>query len=68
MLQADRPPFVHRPNRDGTIDSICSRCVVTVANARYEFELHALEQDHFCDPKLLDHWRSLSQTNVPRKP
>jgi hypothetical protein len=68
VSQAERPPFVRRLNRDGTIDSICSKCVLTVATSRHEHELHALEQAHQCDPTLLEYWKSLSGTKSGKKP
>ena len=30
---ADSPKFAHRSNLDGTADSICFRCIATVATA-----------------------------------
>jgi len=40
--------FPHRHNRDGSYDSICSRCFVTVATSYNEAELLAHEQKHVC--------------------
>jgi hypothetical protein len=45
--------FVHRKNEDGTFDSICRSCFVTVATARFESELEGEEHDHICDPRDL---------------
>jgi len=42
--------FPHRLNRDGSFDSICAVCLVTVASVREEVELVRHEQDHACDP------------------
>jgi hypothetical protein len=36
--------FVHRDNRDGTLDSVCSRCFATVAIAKHEADLEAAEK------------------------
>lgn len=47
------PAFAHRTNRDGTIDSICRECFVTVATALWESELDQPEQTHVCDPWVL---------------
>lgn len=45
-----RPEFVHRSNRNGTTDSICRSCFITVANAMWEAELERKERVHACDP------------------
>jgi hypothetical protein len=43
------PPFFpHRRNRDGSFDSICLNCFVTVASRGVESELSELEEKHFC--------------------
>jgi hypothetical protein len=42
--------YVHRPNRDGSYDSICTRCYATVASARNETELSMHETTHICIP------------------
>ena len=46
--------FVHRVNRDGTYDSICRECFVTVATELREADLEPLENQHLCDPWLLE--------------
>jgi hypothetical protein len=48
------PPH-HRLNKDGTIDSICSRCFRTIASCRHEEDLKAAEIAHVCDPEALRH-------------
>ena len=45
--------FPHRQNDDGTYDSICTSCFLTVATARSEGELKALEKNHVCHSSLL---------------
>jgi hypothetical protein len=40
--------FYHRPNKDDTIDSICSYCFETVASARTVAELFLAEVKHTC--------------------
>ena len=45
--------FVHRENRDGTIDSICRRCFVTVVSSTLRADLERREKDHICDPLAL---------------
>jgi hypothetical protein len=42
--------FQHRHNRNGSYDSICCTCYLTVATARQEFGLHHYERTHSCDP------------------
>ena len=45
-----RPHFPHRENDDGSFDSICSACFVTVASAEKEYELAPKESMHKCEP------------------
>ena len=47
------PFFPHRQNRDGSIDSICPRCLATVASAATVTELHTYEKQHNCDEAFL---------------
>jgi hypothetical protein len=56
-MTADSSNFVHRSNRDGTIDSICSRCFVTVATGLRTADLRQHELDHKCDPRLLERYQ-----------
>lgn len=46
----DHDKFSHRPNWDGTFDSICRECFVTVATAKREADLEKPEKMHACDP------------------
>jgi hypothetical protein len=41
-------PFHYRPNRDGTIDSICGTCFLTVASANSFEWLHEKESARPC--------------------
>ena len=50
-------PFSHRRNKDGTIDSICTRCYMTVGTALNESELPKIEHSHTCDPGWLLLWQ-----------
>jgi hypothetical protein len=43
--------FVRRVNRDGSVDSICTRCYVTVANGN-DSDLERAEATHQCRGKL----------------
>jgi hypothetical protein len=49
MNSETKPQFLHRKNADGTFDSICSRCFVTVATRFRETDLSRPERDHVCD-------------------
>jgi hypothetical protein len=42
--------FHHRHNRNGTHDSICSACAMTVATSSDDSLLAAFEDAHICDP------------------
>jgi hypothetical protein len=54
-------PFVRRENRDGTIDSICRACFVTIHTSIWESELEQAEKNHTCDPEVLAHWDRLAR-------
>jgi hypothetical protein len=45
----DGESFVHRANSDGTMDSICKRCFVTVCTSVWEAKLAFEERKHVCD-------------------
>ena len=51
---AEFPKFAHRENLDGTVDSSCPRCFVTVATAYEETELLRYEQQHICNLVLVE--------------
>lgn len=51
------PDFVRRPKSDGTTDSICTRCFLTVATATWEADLDSAEQGHECNPWRLENLR-----------
>jgi len=40
--------FPHRRNSDGTIDSICRGCFVTIATEATDAELEGAERKHIC--------------------
>jgi hypothetical protein len=42
--------FPHRRNMDGTHDSICRGCLMTIATVEEEDELAGFESRHTCDP------------------
>jgi hypothetical protein len=48
------PPFFpHRRNRDGSFDSICLKCLLTIANARTDADLAKYEKYHVCNPSII---------------
>jgi hypothetical protein len=59
--------FPHRSNEDGTFDSICPVCFITVANAAREEDLAAFECGHVCDPNLIN-VRSKRLPGIDRHP
>jgi hypothetical protein len=58
------PIYPHRHNKDGSYDSICMTCFLTVSHAETETEL--LEQDtaHVCDVSLLSSRARYNQTKA----
>ena len=49
MISTNLPVgFAHRHNADGTFDSICYHCFMTVATEGSELELIKAELDHDC--------------------
>jgi hypothetical protein len=51
MLAETKHP--HRRNSDGTWDSICKNCFLTIAHGRTESELAKSEKTHVCDSSFL---------------
>ena len=62
MPRTFRPSFPHRRNTDGTHDSICTRCFVTVATVVNESELTGHESAHVCKPMNLYRFREGEST------
>jgi hypothetical protein len=50
MNHQTSPRYAHRPNNDGSYDSICTACFATVASVSDEAELMRHEQSHVCNP------------------
>jgi len=46
--------FRHLPNKRGGIDSICLRCLLTVAVGKYGSQLTRDESKHKCDPAQVE--------------
>lgn len=57
MTQTFTLQFLHRLNEDGTIDSICRDCFLTVATARSGSVLEHEERKHHCDSLLLERYK-----------
>ena len=53
MTYQAKPTFPHRHNKDGTVDSICNECLLTVATVSVERELTQHEEAHECNPGRL---------------
>jgi hypothetical protein len=49
MFSVNGPQFSHWLNLDGSYDSICLGCIVTIASAQTEAELAIPESRHMCD-------------------
>ena len=49
-LFSQQPDCVRRQNEDGTVDSICKRCGLTIARAFHPSVLERLEARHVCQP------------------
>ena len=61
------PPFFpHRRNRDGSFDSICLKCLLTIANARIEADLAAHDEGHVCNPSILSQQQALDCARTTR--
>lgn len=46
--------FARRKNKEGTVDSICMKCLATVASSLREAEVEQREQGHGYDPETLE--------------
>jgi hypothetical protein len=53
--------FAHRANSDGTFDSICRRCFLTVVKSASLSEIAVQEQRHSC----MNYWRKESGSGSP---
>jgi len=49
--------FSHRLNSDGTVDSICHECFVTVAKVQRETDLIPREHLHACNQAAIEWYR-----------
>jgi hypothetical protein len=53
MLSRQVVFYPHRRNRDGSFDSICLNCFVTVATGKTEAELSEYDNRHVCEYSTL---------------
>lgn len=63
MINSQPIEFVRKVNADWTIHSYCSRCFATVADAASPAQIKTAEDEHHCDPRLLemvDKYRKIS--------
>jgi len=60
--------YPHRHNEDGSYDSICTTCYVTVASSWSEAALAEHEGAHTCDSALLAERGCLSRGRSSRQP
>jgi len=56
--------YYHRRNRDGTHDSLCTGCYMTIATVSEESHLRKIEDAHVCDPVRLFHIREYTHYAV----
>lgn len=57
--------FFHRTNRDSTIDSICTRCFITIATGNSHDDLIGAEKMHECTPLIVGkHWDRSTGTDA----
>jgi hypothetical protein len=45
--------FPHRRNHDGSWDSICTQCFLTIARSKMEGKLAEFEETHVCNSSFL---------------
>jgi hypothetical protein len=62
------PLFVHRINADGSIDSFCRKCLITVASSPWEAELERAESKHGCDPLQLEYVAGILNPPPEKRP
>jgi len=57
---ANETDFSHRHKPDGTVDSICRECFITVATDQDESKLYRAERLHTCNPGIVAWYRERS--------
>src|SRR3954452_16683815 len=66
-LPRQKMQFPHRHNTDGSFDSICPRCVITIATAMDESDLSHSEAVHECDPVLVAYYGRMCRQSERRE-
>lgn len=64
MYLSDPSKFAHRKNADGTVDSICLKCFITVDHGDEEADLDVSEYIHMCDLELFAPFASGGQRTL----
>jgi hypothetical protein len=59
MAAPSHTPFIRRPKSHRTFDSTCTRCLLTIATDIRERELAKAEEEHVCNPWLMEQWKQL---------
>lgn len=67
-FRRERMRYAHRVNEDGTLDSICPCCFLTIATSTWEADLERMELLHVCDPNRLSHFEQNERELVLREP
>ena len=57
MPQTHAVQFIHRFNEDGTVDSICRDCFVTIATEESASDLEREERKHKCDLSMTERYK-----------
>lgn len=65
MHLSDPSKFAHRKNSDGSFDSICLKCFVTVGQGQEEEDLDLAEYIHVCDMEVLESYHSVHHRTLP---
>ncbi|HEV2323297.1 MAG TPA: hypothetical protein VGS10_05005 [Terracidiphilus sp.] len=64
--------FSHRRDSDGAVVFTCSTCFAAVATSLLKAAFDKAEQDHTCNPEMLEHWKlfidEIKQRDQRRKP
>lgn len=56
--------YPHRRNRDGSVDSICPRCIATIASSSRESDLRFPEASHICEPWRLAYFQGAAASLI----
>jgi hypothetical protein len=66
-MARETPSFPHRRNKDGSYDSICPTCYITVARSRQEADLADRESAHICHSAFLAERGLFTPTKSPHR-